>query len=234
MVCNNVQLLLWTSTCTCCWPTNFLYTTPHSFPLQTAAMAPRVLCLWGPSIWVVRTRQWASSLVRTGQGYGWKGKSPQTAPPSLSTSFPIFGSPFLPICLPLSSSLEPSFQWCSLSFSWRESKSGDIYIIKSTDLASIAILLNDYIYQICVSLYRLVRLTSPNLNLVIAFGVILFNCSVFLFANPSVSDSVLEVFCAVSVCVCVWECVCVCVVPLHSVLWVCVSVCVCVWYLLPL
>lgn len=54
-----------------------------------------------------------------------------------------------------------------------------------------------YLTSVCIC--RLVRLTSPNLNLVIAFGVILFNCSVFFFAYPSISDSVLEVFCAVSV-----------------------------------
>lgn len=45
---------------------------------------------------------------------------------------------------------------------------------------------------------RLVRLTSPNMNLIIALGVIVCNIGVFLFTYPHVSDEVLQVFCAVS------------------------------------
>ena len=49
---------------------------------------------------------------------------------------------------------------------------------------------------------RLVRLTSPNMNLIIALGVIVFNSGVYLFTYPPISNDVLEVFCAVSQTVC--------------------------------
>ena len=46
--------------------------------------------------------------------------------------------------------------------------------------------------------HRLIRLTSPNLNYIIGFGVIFFNTAVYFFVFPEVPDTTLLVFCNVS------------------------------------
>ena len=43
----------------------------------------------------------------------------------------------------------------------------------------------------------LVRLHSPNLNLIIGFGVIIFNSAVYVFIYPEISTATLSVFCKV-------------------------------------
>jgi len=45
---------------------------------------------------------------------------------------------------------------------------------------------------------RLIRLTSPNLNYLIGFGVIVFNMAVYFFVYPQVPHSALLVICNVS------------------------------------
>lgn len=45
---------------------------------------------------------------------------------------------------------------------------------------------------------RLVRLTSPSLNYVIAIGIIMFNIGGMMFIQPQVPFTVLKFFCAVS------------------------------------
>ena len=58
------------------------------------------------------------------------------------------------------------------------------------------------------NVYRLIRLSSPNLNFIIAIGSIVFVGSVFFFSYPPLNHQVLNVFCWVSerdkVC-CVWD-----------------------------
>ena len=45
---------------------------------------------------------------------------------------------------------------------------------------------------------RLVRLTSPSLNYIIAIGIIMFNIGGMMFIQPQVPFIVLDIFCSVS------------------------------------
>lgn len=50
-----------------------------------------------------------------------------------------------------------------------------------------------------LSLYcRLIRLTSPNLNYIIGFGVVVFSSSVYMFVYPPLPSNVLVYHCSVS------------------------------------
>ena len=50
----------------------------------------------------------------------------------------------------------------------------------------------------CFSLYRFIRLTSPNLNYMIVLGTLSLNLSVYMNVYPPISTEVLAVYCIVS------------------------------------
>ena len=53
---------------------------------------------------------------------------------------------------------------------------------------------NSYLF---VCHFRLIRLSSPNLNYLVGIGIIIFNSSVFLFAYPPSPVSAIDVVCGV-------------------------------------
>lgn len=54
------------------------------------------------------------------------------------------------------------------------------------------------LYKFTQTQYRLVRLTSPSLNYVIAVGIIMFNIGGMMFIQYRIPFIVLHIFCSVS------------------------------------
>lgn len=54
------------------------------------------------------------------------------------------------------------------------------------------------LYKCTQTQYRLVRLTSPSLNYVIAIGIIMFNIGGMMFIQYRIPLLVLHIFCSVS------------------------------------